>query len=1040
MNYSSMKFLNTFLMIILLSLCSVMLVQADQDSENHEVRNFFDSFIRHYEFNPEGRYTHEYHPFLLDKTAHSLGQLEQRFKDEGLALKGRVVIVGYEESAVPSYYTDYRQSRINDEASLRNNAGWSLRLHNRFGFMTGFLFKDFNKIAACVFKNQDHVFEHIDAEQIRIFDDRANVFHEHAFGEAYPLVQRAQASVVKKFQERKFLDIFSDLVKFWQIMYGNMLKVGNKQVGATQDILFSIAYAQHLLKSNLPFFSYFTGPDITYPIEITSKHDKFVSRHAQSFVGRLFDRLKPVDDQPTAYVFCSFVDGVGKSTTLGNIKNAMKHGDNVEEFEHVDNSSSQLAEVFQCKDNVFIADLPAQMSHFTFKPDGLVYVDARTEFDDVTVDAIIDHFRKNRAEYSKDYQSLQRLAAGIMREEGFCDPSFHDENDPELAFVKNLLLLKKQHKKWIPFSYNSQHYIIRDSTPTELRVLIPLSNVKSEGLKNIESEQMLFFQGIRLPLPYEHFLDDLVNQLKQQNIQNVVFVDFMSMYPRSSRENVRINYLLQQMAYLFNDFSPGKSLYKDFVSCGELLHNLLEPKTAQTILQGFEHEVLVRLALYQLIIQRQSGGIEGLTLPVLTDLIRHKIEQVGVAGFSELRMLTASKFQNETKRLQEIFGLTKDFVNVQCFSFERVAEFSRILQEFFTTNISHDQINALWQDNGQMLDVVNPNLQEGPLDIVMKTVDGSKMRVLHKFGPECRSETVLAQFFKDLRVFWYAALSNLLDGQKQMGSQFSIPTAVVPVPPMFVKQGTDGSFYAAQAHMKGWVGDVGTLPKVPYDLFNLPPTQRLRYGEFDDNVYRLDWRADVTNRGLFGFGCDLSKVKKRGFYVPAVFMIVQRYQNKFGTHTVMPTSKLLKELKKSNYWKSVYQGWKTEAEKNSRVLDLRKTADGKALGWAERFIAAMPQKSTQPIKRAINFATQHQRQAARMVIRLLATLEMVVKDPDADVVVRLGHRKDFKAALKLYERVVMPYFFGILFKEPLFDDYGNVEPYPDWDSLESFIG
>ncbi len=1013
-------------------------VQAHQGDENKQISEFFNSFIRHYEFNPEGRYTHEYHPFLLDRTAHSLGLLEQRFKAEGLALKGRVVIVGYEESAVPSYYTDYRQSRINDEASLRNNVGWSLRLHNRFGFMTGFLFKDFNRIAAAVFKNQEHVFEHIDAEQIRIFDDRASVFHEHAFGQAYPLVQRAQASVIKKFQERKFLDIFADLVKFWQIMYDNELKVGNKQVGATQDILFSIAYAQHLLKSNLPFFSYFTGPDITYPIEITSKHDKFVSRHAQSFVGRLFDKLKPVEDQPTAYVFCSFVDGVGKSTTLGNIKNAMKHGNDIDQFEHVDNSSSQLAEVFKCKDNVFIADLPAQMSHFTFKPDGLVYVDARTEADDETVNEIIDQFRKKRSGYIKDYQTLLRQARALIKEEGFCAANFHDVNYPELAFVKNLLLLKKQYKKWIPFSYDGQHYIIRDANPTELRVLIPLSNVKSEGLKNIESEQMLFFQGIRFPLPYEHFLDDLVNQLKQQNIQNVVFVDFMSMYPRSSRENVRINYLLQQMAYLFNDFSPGLSLYKDFVSCGELLHNLLEPKTAQTILQGFEHEVLVRLALYQLIIQRQSGGIEGLTLPALTELIRKKIEQVGVQGFSELRSLTLHKFQNETKRLQEIFGLTKDFVNVQCFSFQRAAAFSRIMQEFFTTKVSHEQMNRLWQDDGQMLDVVNPNLVEGPLDIIMKTIDGAKMRVLHKFGPECRSDTVLAQFFKDLRVFWYGAICNLLDGQKEIGNQFTIPTAVAPVPPMLLKQGTDGSFYAVQPYFKGWVGDVGILPKIPYDLFNIPSVQRLRFGEFDDTVYRLDWRADATNRGLFGFGCDLSKIKKRGFYVPAIFMVVQRYQNKFGTHIVMPTSKLLKELKKSNYWKSVYQSWRTEAEKNSRVKDLRKTADGRALGWTERFVAAMPQKSTQPIKRPINLGTQHQRQAARVIVRLLATLEMVVKDPDADVVVRLGHRKDFKAALKIYERVVMPYFFGILFKDPLFDDYDNVEPYPDWDSLENF--
>ena len=59
---------------------------------------------------------------------------------------------------------------------------------------------------------------------------------------------------------------------------------------------------------------------------------------------------------------------------------------------------------------------------------------------------------------------------------------------------------------------------------------------------------------------------------------------------------------------------------------------------------------------------------------------------------------------------------------------------------------------------------------------------------------------------------------------------------------------------------------------------------------------------------------------------------------------------------------------------------------------------------------------------------MLATLEMVIKDPDADVVVLPDNKEDFIAALKLFEQVILPKYFGILFKQDLFDDYEYIEP------------
>jgi len=77
--------------------------------------------------------------------------------------------------------------------------------------------------------------------------------------------------------------------------------------------------------------------------------------------------------------------------------------------------------------------------------------------------------------------------------------------------------------------------------------------------------------------------------------------------------------------------------------------------------------------------------------------------------------------------------------------------------------------------------------------------------------------------------------------------------------------------------------------------------------------------------------------------------------------------------------------------------------------------------------------TRQQIQGARLLVRLLATLEMILKDADGDVAIRKGNKKDFIAALKLFEEVTLPKYFGILFTKNLFDDYSAVEPILSWE-------
>ncbi|MBM3886912.1 hypothetical protein FJ364_03180, partial [Candidatus Dependentiae bacterium] len=307
---------------------------------------FLSSFLKHYEFGPEGRYVHEYHPFVLQKTRESFLVLEDAMRAKSLNLDGRMIILGYEEQGAPTYYTDFMQPKIDDEAMVKGKAGWSLKLHNRFGFMTGFLLKDVNRIAQMRNLGEKQVFEHINAEQQLLFNDRATIFQEHAFGQARPLIMKNKDLMNQLVMNGASKEVLQHLVPFWNVLYSGALKVGNSQIAGTQDILFSIEYGRYVLSSKTNIRRCFIGPDITYPIEIFAKQERGVTRNSQAFVKTLVPHLQPIDNEPTVYIFCSFVDGVGKSTMLGNIKNWMKHGADVNRYDHVDNSSSQLAELF----------------------------------------------------------------------------------------------------------------------------------------------------------------------------------------------------------------------------------------------------------------------------------------------------------------------------------------------------------------------------------------------------------------------------------------------------------------------------------------------------------------------------------------------------------------------------------------------------------------------------------------------------------------------------------------------------------------------
>lgn len=979
---------------------------------------FIKKFINDYGFKVRDRYAHEYNSALLEKTAYSLDELEEDLSKNKLSLSGRLIICGYEEQAFPSYFFKYKNAEINDEASSKVPAGWSIRLHNIFGFLTGYLFKDFNYYAKHWFPENKSIIKHINAKEVEIFQENKEIFQEHSFGPVMNILEPTQYKIIKNFKNKNYKGIFSELISFWNYIYKQEIEVGNNKPASTQDILFSIEYAKHLIRSPLPMLKWYIGPDITYPIEVSSAQAKNVTIHAQKFVKTFAKNIKPINGKPTAFIFCSFVDGVGKSTLLGNVKNYIKYGKDIKNYDRVDNSSSQLAEIFKLKENIFIADLPAQVSHFTYKPDGYVYVNTQREFSKSENLKLQQFVAKNVKSFKSNYHKNLSKVKSIINTDGYFNKSLNLKENPKLNFLKNLILMKKEKNNyWLPFTKDEKHYLFNKSNYSDIRVLVPLKIVQSEGLKNIESEQMLFLKGIRLPLPYKYFMRDLVNKLKENNIENVIFVDFISMYPRSSRENVRINYLMQQLNLLDNDFDSEFSLYKNFINDSELLNLLNNKKSLIKVFESFKLETLTRLSLFKMINKRNINNIKGISIKQITNQIKKEIKNLSKDNLKLIENLSKEKIALETKKLEKTFGKTKNYINVQKMSFEHIQFFSQILSDFFTNHFANKNLNTLWQYPEIIIN--NESTENGYINKPLKTLNNNEVQCHYCFDTEFREEHVLTPFLRMLRSCWYASITNLFFSQQISPQTFSTEKIPYNVNPLFLNKGTNNKLYLTQKIFDEWIYD---LPKNQNgkikDIFNLKTNEKSDWVNFEDTPYRNNWKAKNTDYGLYAFNSNLSNINE--MEKTACTFIIQKYQEKNGADKIITTSKLYKKLKESYIWQREQEKQLKEAKENSK----------------EKKDNTKNHQYKKQTNSNIKLGSSEQKAALQMITRLLVTLEMFLKDPNSGIAIRPYNKKDFKAGLKLFEKMTLPKSFGILYEENLFEDYDEVEPYPSWNSWE----
>ena len=274
-----------------------------------QAQTYYESFISSYDLS--GRYSHEYHPFILRKTRESFTQLERALQDS-FTVDGRILIFGYQEEAVPPYQTQWQRIHIRDEVAVQSDRGITPPAKNIFGFMTGFVLHDTQWLARAW--NRDPFIICCSAHPISLFDSNAVLFQKHAFGTEYPLLLSTRDSIEHAVYNQEPNKILEALDRLWSALYERAATTGSQEAVSAQDSLFSLSYVRALLAGTVPVHRVFVGPDITYPIEVSPAQKAQATEHAQAFVPLIQKELIARQNKTTAYVFCSFVDGVGKST------------------------------------------------------------------------------------------------------------------------------------------------------------------------------------------------------------------------------------------------------------------------------------------------------------------------------------------------------------------------------------------------------------------------------------------------------------------------------------------------------------------------------------------------------------------------------------------------------------------------------------------------------------------------------------------------------------------------------------------------------
>jgi hypothetical protein len=496
-------------------------------------------------------------------------------------------------------------------------------------------------------------------------------------------------------------------------------------------------------------------------------------------------------------------------------------------------------------------------------------------------------------------------------------------------------------------------------------------------------------------------------------------VNFLSMYPRSSRENIRVNYLLQQLSLLYDEFSLGHSMYGFFVNDAHLLYKLKNDQEGK-FLRALQKEALVRLSLYNVMQHNDVRTVKGIALSRVTELLKQQLEQFPQTVFQHAAKLAQTKIENEKIVLEQVHGRSKNFINVQELDFNEVLALSERLHEVCIKFVTNQRLKVLWKEPGEILGSFAEI--EGEVNDKVKLSDGSWAHLLYVVSANCKDEALLTPIVRQIRLSWYAALLNLMVGDERMY-----------VPFIWVKPTQDGKVAIFRREFDALKKPLTTeVERSLISDFNIIRPFNMRWGLYKEKPYFLSSELAQTDRKLFAFGCDQTDFEDRwpGLDLQISWLIYnKKHKSHQNSEDIMFTSQLWQELSNKYAWRHGFSEAREQAKENFKKLAEQKKSDKKKeeQGLDQPNVDAKKEVKRNP-QADLRLATAEQVELGRFVVRALATLEMVIKDPCGEIAVRRNNREDFEAAVKLVEKVVFPTYFTLLFEKDLFNDYHSVQP------------
>jgi len=248
--------------------------------------------------------------------------------------------------------------------------------------------------------------------------------------------------------------------------------------------------------------------------------------------------------------------------------------------------------------------------------------------------------------------------------------------------------------------------------------------------------------------------------------------------------------------------------------------------------------------------------------------------------------------------------------------------------------------------------------------------------------------------------------------------------------PVFVKYALDGNIYSVQKVFGEWDENVPAKLKTNLVLFNLGSWKANCFVRYNNLPYRFDWESQNTRLGIYAFDCTYNQKDGKNIYSSIVNSLLYDARREKSPDVVVTTSELCARLKKNVWWQYEFERLLKNAKKNGYYKSET------AVNPKPQKNAAVKQSVFSSWVQNVRLGTEEMSHSARLMIRMMATLEMFLKDPEADIAVRMGSKKDFAAALNLYEKITLPRYFGVVFEQPLFVDYESVEPFPSWEYWE----